>query len=231
VLQSIVFRREEFNRAKDIEVAEEDRKPRLEDGNQARCNPQGAYGVGSRRQGAGCNDQATECGVYPGICAQIRCDTALALGVLYRSRLLDPVKNPFLWPVIKKQKQNRGRGGAAEPTKSMANCSTEVCVESSNFFYFEAPEIKQTSSKLQSPSRPGDSLPALWLRRSSVVPGGSIEIRRAGSERATGTCFCIARAALFFACVRPPPQKNRKTGRSKKKKGRFMFYVLYRPSP
>jgi hypothetical protein len=43
------------------------------------------------------------------------------------------------------QKQNRSRGAAAGPTKSMGlwtrmmNYFTEVCVESFNMFYFEAP--------------------------------------------------------------------------------------------
>jgi hypothetical protein len=91
----------------------------------------------------------------------------------------------------------------------------------------EAPEAKHTSSKAfgQSPSRArGFALRLKW-------PGDSIEIRGAGGERATGTCLCVARTALFFACVRPPPPKNRKTDRSKKTKKTFYivraFWVIF----
>jgi hypothetical protein len=103
-----------------------------------------------------------------------------------------------------KQKQNRGRGAAAEPTKSM-----DLWTRMMNYF-------------TEVPSRARGF--ALRLRR----PGGSIEIRGAGGERATGTCFCVARAALFFACVRPPPPKNRKTDRSKKTKKTFYIALLLR---
>jgi hypothetical protein len=63
---------------------------------------------------------------------------------------------------------------------------------------------------------------ALRLRRQ----GGPIEIRGAGGERATGTCFCIARAAKFFACARPPPQKKRKRDRQKTQRRRFIPHWL-----
>jgi hypothetical protein len=68
----------------------------------------------------------------------------------------------------------------------------------------------------KAPAAPGF---ALRLRR----PGGpiEIEIRGVGGERATRTCFCVARAVLLFACVRPPPPKNRQTGPRKKKKNAF----------
>jgi hypothetical protein len=78
------------------------------------------------------------------------------------------------------------------------------------YFILEPQELSKPAPKqVQSPSRPGF---ALRLKR----PGGSIEIRGAGSGRATGTCFCVARAALFFACVRPPRQKKHEKTRNKK---------------
>jgi hypothetical protein len=115
----------------------------------------------------------------------------------------------------KTKQRPRARGAAAEPTKSMdlwtrmLNYFTEVCVESSIFFILKPQELSKPAPK---PQPPGDSLSGWWLKR----PGGSIEIRGAGGERATGTCFCVARAALFFACVRPPFKKNKEN-------------VLYRP--
>jgi hypothetical protein len=101
-----------------------------------------------------------------------------------------------------KQKQNRS---ALRPRSAFAG----VCVGS---FFFPQPPWGF----------------ALQLRR----PGGEIEVRGVGvgGERATATrtCFCVARAVLFFACVRPPPPKNRKTDRSKKPKK--TFYIAYRPA-
>jgi hypothetical protein len=103
----------------------------------------------------------------------------------------------------------------ASPTK--ATMATPFAQKSLSIYV--TPGAKQTSSK--APAAPG-------IRSPAEAPGGSIEIRGAGGERATGTCLCVARAALFFACVRPPPPKNRKTDRSKKPKKtekRFMPYI------
>jgi hypothetical protein len=104
----------------------------------------------------------------------------------------------------------------------MMNCFTEVCVESANVqFNFLILKPQELSKPAPKPRPPRGF--ALRLKR----PGGSIEIRGAGGERATGTCLCVARAALFFACVRPPPPKNRKTGRSKKNRDLIekTFYI------
>jgi hypothetical protein len=100
----------------------------------------------------------------------------------------------------------------------MVNCLTEVCVASSNFFILKPQELSKPAPKPQPPQGF-----ALQLKR----PGGSIEIRGAGGEHATGTCFCVARAALFFACVRPPPPKTKKTGKQTAQKKQRN--VLYRP--
>jgi hypothetical protein len=71
----------------------------------------------------------------------------------------------------------------------------------SSLFFFGSPRCysdKQTSSK--APAAPGIRSPAgAWSGRAAQ---GAIEIHGAGGERATGACFCVARAALFFACVR-----------------------------
>jgi hypothetical protein len=99
----------------------------------------------------------------------------------------------------------------------MMNYFTEVRVESFIYFILKPQELSKPAPKPQPPRGF-----ALRLRR----PGSSIEIRGAGGERATGTCFCVARAALDFACVRPPPPKNRKTDRTKKTKK--TFYIALR---
>jgi hypothetical protein len=128
-----------------------------------------------------------------------------------------------------KQKQNTKQGLRAEglrvtaepePKKGMKmdlrtrmmNCFTEVCVGSSNlqFLYF------QLSKPAPKPQPSGDLLSGCGGRAAS----GSIETRGVGGEHATGTCFCIARAVLFFACVRP-----RAAAKTKKNKEN----VLYRP--
>jgi hypothetical protein len=101
----------------------------------------------------------------------------------------------------------------------MTDCLTEVCVENSIYFklfYFEAPGVKQTSS--EAPAAPGD---ALRLRR----PGGSIEIRGAGGERATGTCFCFCGARAALSGRRRKTTGKQAAHRSKKPKRTFYIYI------
>jgi hypothetical protein len=104
----------------------------------------------------------------------------------------------------------------------MMNCFTEVCVESANLqFNFLILKPQELISKPAPKPRPPRGF-ALRLKR----PGGSIEIHGAGGERVTGTCLCVARAALFFACVRPQAAAAKKQeNRPLKKKPKKTFYV------
>jgi hypothetical protein len=64
---------------------------------------------------------------------------------------------------------------------------------------------------------------ALWLRR----PSGPIEIRGVGGERATWTCFCVARAVLFFCLRQAAAAKNQKTGKRAAQKKKKLYTTLY----
>jgi hypothetical protein len=127
-----------------------------------------------------------------------------------------PVAKDVIKPKNGLRLKNRGRGAAAEPTKSMdlrtrmTNYFTGFCVESSIYFYFEAPGAKQTSSN--APAAPGIRSPAAAAGRFNRNPRSGrrtchrdLLLRRSGCS-----VFFLRQAAAAKEQENRPLKKNPK---------------------
>jgi hypothetical protein len=122
----------------------------------------------------------------------------------------------------------------------MTNHFTGVCVGSSSFFILKPQEPgaidKQTSSsKLQSPSRPGDSLFGLRLKR----PAGAVRVkcqskpagREANAPQPQGLAFALLGLPCFLLASGRRRQKTGKQTAQKNKESAFYRPVALATAP